>query len=830
MLDGYSSRINKISSQVRKVASGIASIGAGKWMADATKQSIAYLETLNLFTVAMGDAYDKSMAFVDSMSEMYGMDPSSIMRYAGNFYQLADAIDMPSEAASALSLGLTKATNDIASLFNVDIETVFENMTSGMQGMSRAVRKYGMDIRTTTLQQTALTLGITQQVESMSEANRMGLRFITMMQQAQNASGDFAATIESPANQLRIFKEQMSQLGRAIGDFLIRPLATAIAYINGFVMALRAVLQFLGSVLGVFSSFFGGRTGSTASTTLENVANGIGDVGGAAKDTTKELKKMLAPFDELNLLQSPNTDAGGGGGGGGLSDIGTMDPAIIKAIEDMQWKLEDVEMKAVRVRNAILAFLGFKVEDGTILSWDASILEQNLINKFPQWTKTIQATFDNWSNIVNGFKHVFQSMGQVVSAVWSKVTKFLKQFVNDDSASTFIADLSAHLESLAGWITQNADSIANFVIAFGLISKLLPVLALVGSISVALFNLVKMIVGFFGLLSGITAPMLAWAAVIAVVGVALADLLSTDSEFRESLSSAWQSLVQLLSDLWTGILQPILSEVGSLILSIYNSVIKPVIAQLIKTISALWTGILQPLLSWLLAALGPSIQNLVATILDVVSWMVNNVGGLISGLLQVIQGIVDFVAGVFTGDWARAWQGIVDIFSGLFNSIGSVVAAVMNAVFSVINGALSAVYNAIVSVINLVLEAVNAIAGALGFALDLSITAQAPQIPYIVAPQTAMAAGGVVTSPTNALIGEGRYDEAVMPLGNSPQMRQFADSVAERVNSGEQIKLLRDQNELLRQILAKSGTYLDGKLISDTVTRHQRMSSRALGV
>lgn len=829
-MNGFESQINKITGGVQKVVSAAAGIFSGKQLAKAVKESISYVENLNLFTVAMGEAYDESMKFVDAMAEMYGMDPSNLMRYAGNFYQLADAIDMPSKAASALSLGLTKATNDIASLFNVDIETVFENLSSGMQGMSRAVRKYGMDIRTTTLQQTALSLGLTEQVENMSEANRQGLRFITMMQQANNASGDFARTIETPANQLRIFKEQVTQLGRAIGNFLIGPLTTAIAYINGFVMALRMVLQFIGSVIGVVNSFFGGRGSNNPEKTLENVASGVGGVGGAAKEATKELKKMLAPFDELTLLQKPDLGASGGGGGGGdLSDLGTLDPAILKAIEEMQWKLDEVEMKAVKVRNAILAFLGFKVEDGTILSWDASVLEKNLINKFPQWTKTIQAVFDNWSGIVDGFKAVFVSMGNVLQTVWDKTTSFIKQFVNDDSVSSFISNLSTNLQNLSGWIDQNASGIANFVIALGLLSKLSPIVGIVGSLVQHLSGLTSLLPALSGALAGVTAPMAAWAAVISVIGIALADLLIRNEEFRDKVGAAWDSLVQFLSDLWTSILQPILSSVVDTALNTYEGTIKPIVEQIATIILTLWSDILQPILSWLIQALGPSISDIANFILGVVEWVFNNIGGVISGLLQMIQGIIDFIAGVFTGNWRRAWQGIVDVFAGIFNAVSSVVVAVMNAVITVINGAISAVYNAVVSVINLVLEAVNAIAGVLGFTLELGINAQAPQIPYVQAPRVAMATGGVVTSPTNALIGEGRYDEAVVPLGNSPQMKQFADSVADRVNSGEQIRLLRDQNDLLKRILDKTGVYLDGREITRVVNMNQRVDARAYG-
>ena len=331
------SNLNIATKLATKAATLLSAVKIGEWFAEATKQSISYIENLNLFTVAMGDAVDEGVAFVGTMQELYGMDPSNLMRYAGNFYQLATAIDMPDEAASNLSLTLTKTANDLASLFNVNVETVFDNLSSGMQGMSRAVRKYGMDIRTTTLQQTALTLGITDQVENMSEANRMGLRFLTMMKQATNASGDFARTIETPANQLRIFKEQISQLGRAIGDFLIVPIGKVIVYINGFIMALRTVLTFIGRLLGISS----GLSSALSFSSADDGADAISGIGSAAGDASKKLKGLIAPFDELNVLQEDASDAGSGGLG-----LDVLDPRIAEAIAQLEAKFEDVEMKA----------------------------------------------------------------------------------------------------------------------------------------------------------------------------------------------------------------------------------------------------------------------------------------------------------------------------------------------------------------------------------------------------------------------------------------------------------------------------------------------------
>lgn len=804
-------------------------VNVGRWLAGSIKQSISYVENLNLFQVATGEAYEESLKFIDSMSELYGMDPSNLMRYAGNFYQLADAISMPDKASAALSLGLTKATNDIASLFNVDIETVFQNLSSGMQGMSRAVRKYGMDIRTTTLQQTALSLGLTEQVENMSEANRQGLRFITMMQQANNASGDFARTIESPANQLRIFKEQVTQLGRAIGNFLIEPLATAIQYINGFVMALRMVLQFIGSLFGVLNAF-GGRDDGAGGVekTLDNVASGVGSVGSAAKESTKELKKMLAPFDELTLLQKPETDLGTSGGGGGvLSDVGTLDPTILKAIEEMQWKLDEVEMKAVNVRNAILEFLGFKVEDGTILSWDASALEENLINKFPQWTKTIEAVFNNWSDIVLGFQHVWEAAVRVIQKSWDKFTSYLSTVVNDDSLSEFINEISTSLENMAGWIDSNIDMLSNLVLAIGamtIVRSIMPLIDGFGQVLLNVFNFGRRLVGVF---TGLSVSTILWSGLIALVAYTLVDLWNTSEEFRDKVTDAWNNVVSVFTTTWDTLLKPMFDTLVTTISNIYEGCIKPVVESIATVILDLWNDILAPLITWFVETFGPAVSSCFDTILTAVENILQPISTTIQGIMQVLTGLIEFISGTFSGNWEKAWQGIVDVFTGLFNGIAGVVVTILNAVIGTINTVVAGLYNSVVSLVNSVLGAVNDLGAFFGADWNLNIGSPPPAIPYIEMP--ALATGGVVTSPTHALIGEGRYDEAVVPLGNSPQMKQFADSVANKVNSGEQIELLKDQNDLLRQILARTGTYIDGREITNVVSRYQRMDARSLG-
>lgn len=735
------SSANKSTSLFRTALKGLAAERVAEALSEGIRQSISYVENLNLFTVAMGKAVDEGNKFVDTMQELYGMDPSNIMRYAGNFYQLATAIEMPSEAATKLSLGFTKMTNDISSLFNVDIETVFENMSSGLQGMSRAVTKYGMDIRKTTLQQEALSLGITENVASMSEANRIGLRYIVMMKQAANATGDFAANIETPANQLRIFKEQMTQLGRAIGDFFIKPLRVALQYVNGFIMAVRSILVFIRKLLGLETDFQTRTEGVGDS--LGGATDGIDAIGDSAKDATKELKGMLAPFDELNVISQKTSDASSGLGslGGWGSDV--LDPRIAEAIANLDYQFEDIEMKANKVRNAILEFLGFKVEDGTILSWDSSQFEANLINKFPQWTKTIQATFDNWTAIVEGFKNVFGAIGDVFVMAWEKYKASWAKIVNDDSVSNYINGLADSLNNLASWITEHSDTLSSLVekimwlaTAFGVLKVLSPIFSGLATGLSLLFKVVqggvmgfelfsKIAGGLPAILSAITSP-------VGLIIAAVILLTATSEDFRNSLGNLISSLLNLIG----AILEPLLTLVGQIVTELL-----PPLLEIIGAIGDAIAPVID-LLAELIQGLVPIISEVLGLITSVISDFITSLSGVfdgvalfMSGIAQIIRGVVDIIAGLLTGDFERIGKGLLTLLAGILNAISGIIEAVLNTIITGVNTAISFIWRLLTGAINGLLAGVQNMLSWVGVHINLQVNWSAPQIPKVSIPK-----------------------------------------------------------------------------------------------
>lgn len=936
-LSSFSSSFNlatKAASGLEKAIVVLTGAKLGDWLAQGITQSIKYVENLNLFKVALGESVSEGLKFVDAMSEIYGMDPSNLYRYAGYFYQLTDAIGMADRASSTLSLSLTKASNDIASLFNVDIDTVVHDLASGMQGMARAVRKYGVDIRAVTLQQTALNYGITTQVANMSEADRQALRYLTIMEQVKNATqqvvdptveasgvmGDFARNIETPANQLRIFKEQISQLGRAIGNFFMPIVSKLLPILNGTIMALRTILTFLFSLTGFKTNFSGASSGTT---------KGIESIGAAADNTSaslKELKKTLAPFDELNLLQAPSTPSGGSGGSGATGVEGLMNPALEEAISNMSLGLENIKMKANEVRDKLLEFFGFEYVDvfnpetgewEKKLQWFSDKFKQNLVDKFPQWQKTIDALFDNWPSIIESIKKLLSSLGEVWDTLKQKAKEFIDSLSLDDKFSKFISELPENLNKFSDWISEHKDQIADFILllvkvklafkAFNVIRKyvqplltfgaklapivtqlssfLAPIAAIAGALYLlftnsksfanSFINLGQTIVNSFEPIATSVEDLVLriWDSLgsvweehiqplLASVGDMLVPIIDTIIVLWDVLSTLFQDIMSVLGDLWDSCVAPIINDIADIlsglagiIQNLWEEFIGPVLEHVIKSlpdlwkntispiitrigqiiggladaIEGLWNNVLAPIVNWIIDVLGPSFTNVFNTIWDVVSQVVDDIGDVIDGLLQIIGGIVDFVAGVFTGDWSRAWQGIKNIFAGVINSIISVFEAGINLIISGVNSLISLIWSGVQALVNSVLGAIEDIAAIVGIDLNIKWTSPPPAIGYVSLPRVELAQGGVVTGPTAALIGEGHYDEAVIPLGNSPQMNEFANKIASKVNTTEQVNLLREQNTLLRQLIEASGESISIQDLTHAITRIQRQEARAGG-
>ena len=321
------------------------------FLADCVTSINDYVENVNLFQVSMGDYYEEAFAYAQLVSEKLGIDASEWMRAQGVFMSIANGFGIANEQAYALSEGLTELSYDLSSLYNEDMESSVLRLQSALAGEIEPIRRLGIAISEASLKEFALGKGITKSVESMTEQEKALLRTIKLMEGAANlgAIGDFARTLESPANALRVLNQQITQFKRAIGSVM-----------------LPVLMQVLPSDLATLVGF----TMPTWDTNAwsSGIASGASDATNAVEGTTaamKELKNATLGIDELNILAPPDggsvaSGAGESGWASGLeiADIWDKDAlaAMSSKVDDLKDSLRPIFDLAVDIGAAFLAW------------------------------------------------------------------------------------------------------------------------------------------------------------------------------------------------------------------------------------------------------------------------------------------------------------------------------------------------------------------------------------------------------------------------------------------------------------------------------------------
>lgn len=281
---------------VKRIASHIAS---------AMKETTGYYETVNLFSVSMGKYAVEAYENVEKVSNLMGIDPAEWMRFQGTIMTLATGFGIASDRAYTMSQQLTQLAYDISSFRDLGIETAMQKIQSGFAGELEPLRAIGYDLSQAKLEAVALSLGIDKSVSSMTQAEKAQLRYYAIMTQVVESQKDMSKTLDSPANQLRIFKAQVTQAARAIGSIFIPALNAVLPYAIAVAKVVRVLAENI-------ASLFGFEMPEVKYPGVDELASGAENVSGSfddASESAKKLKSYMLGFDELNVI---NPDEGKG--------------------------------------------------------------------------------------------------------------------------------------------------------------------------------------------------------------------------------------------------------------------------------------------------------------------------------------------------------------------------------------------------------------------------------------------------------------------------------------------------------------------------------------
>ena len=423
-------------------------------LTNMTQKSVSYVENINLLEVAYQNANEEIEEsskriedFVNKMARVYGLDESDLSRKLGIFKQLANAMKLPTEQAENLSELMVKMTNDIASLYNLDLNRASNALQSALAGQVRPIRTAtGADITEKTLQNTVDRLGLDRSISQLSYVEKRLIMVISLTDQLKKSQGDYGRTIESASNQIRIFKEQWERLSRAVGNTFYPVLERILPYLNAILMVLTEIFNLIASLLGFKMPKFD-YSGLTAmdDATLDLI-DGMNEAGESA-DNLKSKMSGLRAFDKLNVISTPSSSTSPSAGGG-------IDPKIMDAFNNSFSKYDDmmkkVQLKANYIKEQIMKWLGF--------TKDIDALSGKITYKYSGIGTTLKNFIDSFMKL-NNLAKIFVGLGLYTTVknlftISGKMVNVIKKIIPLTSTlSSYFLKLYKNTGNLNGSIT-----------------------------------------------------------------------------------------------------------------------------------------------------------------------------------------------------------------------------------------------------------------------------------------------------------------------------------------------------------------------------------------
>lgn len=474
-----------------------------------------FVETLNIVGVSFGKFTKQATETVDKWSEFLGVDPGEALEKWSELNLLIKGFGDGSEewinSSYTMSQNLTKLAYDLSSLYNIDVEEALDSVQSSISGMSKPMRKFGIDISEAALKEFALSKGIEKSVENMTQMEKAQLRYGIMLEKTKDVQGDLQKTLSSPANVLRIFDSYLTRLKRAIGDLFTPLIVEYVPYILG---AMSSIIEFLSSITQSIDSAFG-YDRPEASDYIKSIADEASTATEDVDELDESVGNLLSGIDKFNVL---NKGSSGQGGTifssllGGLENYNFFDESkkafeeykntfdkvfspMATIIKDLITIFGDLNRVITPIENALESLTGIKVDlwlasIGTVLTaivipslanyliHIGLMIKKLYISIAAQVEQRLELlkTFVAQQLVTKGWQSILLSMGLVIGAVAFLIAGFSIFIALADKMGawekviTIVSSLAAAIATLAISMAVFKVSLTNGLAAAGIVA------------------------------------------------------------------------------------------------------------------------------------------------------------------------------------------------------------------------------------------------------------------------------------------------------------------------------------------------------------------------
>ena len=643
------------------------------------------------------------------------------------------------------------------------------------------------------------------------------------------------------------------QLASSLNSIQVN-LATAFyPIIQAVIPILQTLISWLATAIGWLASFISLLFGTTVSASragAKAMTQAMGDAGDSAgdaaddtEDAAKKMKQSFLGIDEINTLDQDDDDDKGKGKGKGKHGKGPAgawnwdipEPELPKMLTGMLDKIKpfldkmkklftdgfksafnpsgiDKMMQAFqrigknmqeiftnpKLVNAFSNFVDKTVyasgqKFGALANIGLSIAE-NLVGGFDLYLENYKGY------IIDRFTNIFDSMGRINELdgmLWEAIGR-LSEVFRSDSAMQITSDIIA--------IFANASLGAiDIFLKFATDFREMMVLPITENLGIIQEN-------FQGLFDALVPIFDSIADLVTHTFSSFSDVYTEHiSPFFDSMTNSFIAIVGIIGESWKANIQPILTEFGNKFQEVYQEYARPAIDNMMSLIGLLgdklqklWNGIVDPFLRWMASNILPTIAPVFKSVADNFIELFKVASKIFNDIIDVMKGLLEFVDNVFSGNWEGAMNAMGqvvnafgDMFASVFHSLANVFRSDINGVIGLINGFIGG------------LNQIKLPDFLGGFSVSL------PYIPYL-------AKGGIVDSPTLAMVGEAGK-EAVMPLeNNTGWMNVLAHKLSELMPQPQA------PNAPMGDIVVQIGDREFGRFAINEINREQERAGRTL--
>ena len=227
---------NNFSGMLKKLVAGFGAVKIGKALLDIGKAAVSAASDLeevqNVVDVTFGDGASKIEAWAKNAGSQFGLTETQAKRFTSTLGAMMKSAGLTGDEIVDMSTDMAGLAADMASFYNLDFDTAFQKIRSGISGETEPLKQLGINMSVANLNAFALQKGLSKTFEQMTQGEQTMLRYQYLMAATSDAQGDFARTSDGYANSMRTLETNVENLKTKLGEILLPAVTEVVSGLN----------------------------------------------------------------------------------------------------------------------------------------------------------------------------------------------------------------------------------------------------------------------------------------------------------------------------------------------------------------------------------------------------------------------------------------------------------------------------------------------------------------------------------------------------------------------------------------------------------------------